>query len=277
MIRVTATGFKASVSGPVVYLDNWAIAELAEKDPVRRNRFIEAVHSGVELLFSVTNATELSGPQGRSADLVKSFLQDIGPHWFPVALNATEVVMRELKGESPEGACVDEDFFKSYVVHQMRKSEGKVSSPSDYLLLGAVMDWVGPQRASIDRGRKEMDEALRSKIDRYVQEYKRNKLWLDTKFPSVPFLPKLRAHFTYTHLIRTLVIEQAAIKKNDGLDFCHTVIASAFSSFAALDKHWKRRVESLPKPNGLAHIYYQPELDKLVADMEIAARGRGLA
>jgi hypothetical protein len=49
--------------------------------------------------------------------------------------------------------------------------------------------------------------------------------------------------------------------------------ASAFSSFAALDKHWKRRVEALPKPNGLARIYYQSELDKMVTDIEGAAEG----
>jgi hypothetical protein len=51
----------ASVSGPVVYLDNWAIYDLAEGDPHRRKRFIEAM-LGMDLLFSVTNAAELSGP-----------------------------------------------------------------------------------------------------------------------------------------------------------------------------------------------------------------------
>ena len=30
----------ASVSGPVVYLDNWAIYDLAEGDSTRRKRFI---------------------------------------------------------------------------------------------------------------------------------------------------------------------------------------------------------------------------------------------
>jgi hypothetical protein len=56
------------------------------------------------------------------------------------------------------------------------------------------------------------------------------------------------------------------LKKGDGSDFCHAVMASAFATAATLDKHWKRRVEGLPKPNQLARIYYQPELDKMVAD-----------
>jgi hypothetical protein len=33
----------ASVSGPTVYLDNWAMGDLAEGDPSRRNRFVAAV------------------------------------------------------------------------------------------------------------------------------------------------------------------------------------------------------------------------------------------
>jgi ActR/RegA family two-component response regulator len=56
---------------------------------------------------------------------------------------------------------------------------------------------------------------------------------------------------------------------NDGIDFGQAVIATAYASIATLDKHWKRRVETiLPKPNKLAHIYYRPELDKMVRDIE---------
>jgi len=54
----------------------------------------------------------------------------------------------------------------------------------------------------------------------------------------------------------------------DGIDFCQAVIGTAFSNFATLDKKWKRRIEMLP-PNNLARIYYDPELDALVDDIEI--------
>ena len=56
----------------------------------------------------------------------------------------------------------------------------------------------------------------------------------------------------------------------DGIDFCQAVIGAAFSSVATLDKKWKRRVEMMPKPNKLARIYYSPELDRLVDDIESA-------
>ncbi len=74
--------------------------------------------------------------------------------------------------------------------------------------------------------------------------------------------------FACGNLIRTLIVESGQLKKGDGLDFCHAVMASAFASVATLDKHWKRRVENLPKPNKLAHIYSKGELDTMVTDIE---------
>jgi hypothetical protein len=144
MIRVTPTGLNVSVSGAVVYLDNWAIGDLAEGDPSRRGEFIAAVHACVDLLFSVTNAAELSGPQGRSADAVKAFLDEIGPRWFPAWLDVTEVIKDEMKGVSPEKACIDETFFKSHVADQMRLNAtprgGLMEMSDDIFPLGAVLD-----------------------------------------------------------------------------------------------------------------------------------------
>jgi hypothetical protein len=79
--------------------------------------------------------------------------------------------------------------------------------------------------------------------------------------------------FTYVNLIRTLIVEAKSrpLEKNDGLDFCHAVIGSAFSSFASLDTKWKRRVELLPK-NRLALIYGPQQLDQMVNDIERGLR-----
>jgi hypothetical protein len=56
--------------------------------------------------------------------------------------------------------------------------------------------------------------------------------------------------------------KQFTLKKGDGRDLCHALLGSAYGSLAALDKHWKRLVEALPKPNGLARIYSANELRK---------------
>lgn len=65
-----------------------------------------------------------------------------------------------------------------------------------------------------------------------------------------------------------MVVEDNPLKKGDWMDFCHAVVACAFASFATLDKHWKRRVEGLPKPNRIARVYSAAELDAMVTEME---------
>jgi len=45
-------------------------------------------------------------------------------------------------------------------------------------------------------------------------------------------------------------------------------MGSAFAHCAAFDKPWKRRIESLPKPNGLVRIYSARELEQMVTGIE---------
>ncbi len=266
--------FNATVSGLAIYLDNFSLIDLAKGDPSRRKRFVDALRSGADLLFSVTNAVELTGPQGRSLDAVRTFLDEVGARWFPVELDAFEVVKRERSGASAAESCLSKQFIKDYFAAQLvdcLPNSGKVIDLSqDSIRLGAVLDWVGPQRKSIREGAADLDNALINRIRGYRTEFERNPRWLDQKFPILPFQPSIPATFTYVNLVRTLIVEAKAhqLKKGDGSDFCHAVMASAFASVATLDRQWKRRVESLPKPNGLAHIYYQPELDKMVTDIE---------
>ncbi len=266
--------FTATVSGLAIYLDNFALISLAKGDPLRRKRFVDAVHTGADLLFSVTNAAELTGPQGRSLDAVRTFLDDVGPHWFPVELDPFEVANRELRHVDPVENCVSRDFMKQYFAARTMgysPNSGKVIDLSeDSFRLGAVLDWLGPQRESIRKGTATLDAALIKKISEYRAKLERDPLWLDHKFPALPFNPSMPATFTYVNLVRTMIVDAKAykLKKGDGLDFFHAVMASAFASVATLDKHWKRRVENLPKPNGLARIYYQQELDKMVTDIE---------
>jgi hypothetical protein len=270
--------FNAIVSGLAIYLDHWAVIDLAKGDRSRRRRFVDAVCAGGDLLFSSANAAELAGPQGKSREAIKSFLDELGRHWVPVELNPFKVVERELKGVGPTESCVSTGFMHAYFRDRTRgyaPGSGKVIDLSeDFFRLGAVLDWV-PQSNSIRKLSAEFDEVLRKSISEHRTEYERNLTRLDQKFRT--FNPSYAATFTCGGLIKTLIIESKArsVKKGDGLDFCHAVMAGAFASVAALDKHWKRRIEGLPKPNRLAAIYYQPELDKMVADIELyVKRGR---
>jgi hypothetical protein len=268
--------FGTIVQGFAIYLDNFAIKELAKGDPSRRQRFVNSVHKGADLLFSVANAAELCGPTGRSFDMIKEFLNELGEHWFPVELDPLEAVKRELSGESVAGSCVSKNFMKDYFkIRLMDYSPGSgqvINLYDQFFRLGPVMDWVASQRKSIQSGQADLDEALINQINRHRQKYDRDQEWLDASFPNLPFKPSHPATFTYSHLIRTLIVEAKShqLKKGDGTDFCHAIMAGAYASVGTLDKHWKRRIESLPKPNQLATIYYEPELDEMVDEIEKA-------
>lgn len=276
MIRATASAdgpimtLNATVSGPVVYLDNWAIYDLAEGDSSRRRRFIEAMHSGMDLLFSVTNVAELWGPQGQSAKAVRKFLDDVGPHWIPVELSPVDVIQRELNGADPNSACISETFLKSYIAHRMRMQTGKVIILSDdFFCLGAILEYVDPQRESLRGGSAEFDDMLKSKMSSVLDRSKQDPDWLDKAFPVIPFNPRRRAFFVYQNFLRIMAVDADSLKKGDGMDFCHAVMACAFGSFATLDKRWKCRADSLPKPNELPRIYGPLELEQMVTDMEL--------
>jgi hypothetical protein len=76
--------------------------------------------------------------------------------------------------------------------------------------------------------------------------------------------------FVSHHLVRILVREAKAfhLKAGDGPDFYHAVMAAAHAQVAALDKHWKRRIEQIPPPHRLAQIYYKPQIGELVSRFE---------
>ena len=63
----------ASVSGPVVCLDNWAIYDLAEDDPHRRKRFIDAMPA----TFDSIDSRSFHGywTEGRKSEAVQDLYQ----------------------------------------------------------------------------------------------------------------------------------------------------------------------------------------------------------
>jgi two-component system, chemotaxis family, protein-glutamate methylesterase/glutaminase len=179
--------FNASISGLAIYLDNFSVVRLATKDPSRRRRFLDVVHSGADLIFSLTNVAEVSGFQGRSLDEVRQFLDDIGPHWFPAELDPTKVTERELAGMRTEESFISIDFMKQYFASRTKDclpASGKLIDLSEqFFRLGAVIDWVSPQRESIKKSTAALDAALIEKIKAYRTQFEQDPQWLDQAFP----------------------------------------------------------------------------------------------
>jgi hypothetical protein len=270
MIRIGAADdgkplIVATSRGLAVYLDNWAIGELAEGDASRRQRFLNAFRSDVaDLMFSVTNAVELPGPQGRSRDMIREFLSEIGPNWFPVELNLFEVIEREKNGMDPSRSCVSDGLARAYFTNRLANypPEKIIDLSDSFYDLSALLDWLESARARFRGQTANFDELYKTELEKLRSQYK-GKEW-----PVLAFNPKTPATFTTFELMKVLITEPNQWKAGDAMDLCHAVMGSAYGSIATLDKHWKRRVESLPQPNRLAHIYYAKELDKMVEDIE---------
>jgi hypothetical protein len=129
-----------------------------------------------------------------------------------------------------------------------------------------------PQRDEIKRTMTNFDVVLRDKLRELRRAYDHNRARLSSVLPPSTYEATTPATFCWNALIRLLVLEGKAHhwKRGDSADFCHALFAASYAQLATLDKHWKRRIELLPKPNSLASIYYEPELDQFVADLQAA-------
>jgi hypothetical protein len=269
----------AQLSGVAVYLDNWAIIELANFDPKRRECFVVALRSCGSLLFSFTNSIELGDAEGEPAKRIRAFLDEIGAHWIPLELNPWTVAKREASGQTEPTPCISvvfiETFFKDRL-YELSPEGSKVVdlSADNFFKMSSAMKWANGQKEQTRKNAIEIDDTLIGRVAADHSEYKKDPSSLDKICPPVQYSNGAPGRFALLHLLRQLVVEanRFSLKKGDGRDLCHAVLGSAYGSIAALDKHWKRRVEALPKPNALAHIYSANELDQLVNDLESAAR-----
>lgn len=217
----------------------------------------------------------MAGAQGDSSVALKGFLDELGPHWFPVELKVLEVMEREQLGQEPSACCLDGEILRAFFSQRTSDytpGSGKVIDLSpQFFSLGSFVDWLAPSRLHFRDKRAEFDNELKTSIGLLRAKSKRSPGWLNSAFPEVRFHPRFGANFAYRNLLRNLVSDRGIqVKQGDGIDFCHAVMAAAFSNFATLDKQWKVRVENLPKPNELPRVYYRPEIDAMVRDLEAA-------
>jgi hypothetical protein len=281
MIRVTTRsghpGVEASVNGVAIFLDNWAIKTLAKSNPELGERFIAAVHKGgADVLFSMNNVIEALGPQGKSSDAFKAFLNSLGPHWYPVTANYFVVIEREDKGWSPSACGYDgemlESYFKSKTARAVPGSGTIIDTSSEHFFnLGGFIEFSADRRDDLATLSAEFDQTMKHYVTKFRAKLKKIPAWLDGVLPGIPFHQSHAAKFAFEHLMRGLILDRGyQIEKGDAMDLGHAVIATAFSNFATLDTKWKRRVENLPKPNQNPRVYSQAELGAMVSDIEDA-------
>lgn len=256
--------------GIAVYLDNFAIIRIAQESRERGDRFLNCLSDEcADLLFSVANSIDLVG----SNKTVKAFLKQIANHWFPVDLSVNEVCKREEQGLTGADTFSAMDFARTVFAAQVQPdlASGEITHISaDLFAPDKFIEWLELHKDRIWKDRNALDESLFRKVKEYRSRQKLDPSWVERSFPEFArFRRDKPAMFAYENIIRGFVVDRGTQpKKGDGLDLSHAVLGSAFASFAALDGQWKKRVESLPKPNELARIYCEPELDQMVSDIE---------
>lgn len=267
--------FRVTARRAGVYLDNWAVVALAKDRSDLRERFLKSLRNGADLLFSETNASELVGPTGASHDAVRDFLKAIGPYWMPVAGTGLVGVMeREAAGDGRE-SCIDHSLLQRFYAGRSIQLYGEQRLdfvPPGFFDLAFFLDWLVPRRDEIVRSYNHFDVTLRAKLQELRRAYERNKSRFDSVLPRPVFDDRAPLTFCWHGVIRLLVLEGKAYqwKRGDSADFFHALLAASYAQVATLDKQWKRRIETLPKPNSLASIYYQPELAQFVDAVEAA-------
>jgi hypothetical protein len=270
-------GIRATVRRLGIHLDNFAIIGFATGDVARRDRLISVFQAGADLMFSPANAAEIIGPdRPNSIAAIRDFLDSVGPFWFPVeGADLAGILEREAAGANRSDACLSTWFIQQFFAGRSIQLHGEqrqgLVSP-DYFRLGFILDWLGPHRADIRRRVDAFDASLASKLVQLRRAYEKNRHGLDWHLPDPKWEPSRPATFAWNGLVRGLVLEAKAFqyKRGDGVDLCHAIAGASFANFATLDKQWKRRVQNLPRPNQLAQVYYEPELDELVKDVEHA-------
>ncbi|HJR77730.1 MAG TPA: hypothetical protein VJ805_12170 [Nitrospiraceae bacterium] len=240
---------------------------------IRQDRFLRNLQRGGSLLFSFTNALEVTGPQGDTAAAVRAFLQRVGPYWVPCEINPFKVAKGESLGfgsRSPISKTFIEAYLRERANELSPSDEGLLNPSAGFLDLSRIMDWLEKDRVELEGRKEQIYNALLQRIAQLRANYEQRPDALDEEMPSLPFDSLQPATFVLNHLLRGLVrrAKEFTLKRNDAIDFCHAVVAAAYGSVATLDKQWKRRVEELPKPNGLAKIYYPPEIDQFLDELD---------
>jgi hypothetical protein len=181
---------------------------------------------------------------------------------------------REAQGDGRE-SCIAHDLLQKFFAGRNIQLHGEQRLdfvPPEFFNLDFFLDWLVPQRDEIRKTMANFDTVLREKLRELRRANDHNKARFGSVMPRPIYEATAPATFCWNGLIRLLILEGKAFqwKRGDSADFCHALLAASYAQFATLDKHWKRRIDLLPKPNSLASIYYEPELDRFVADVEAA-------
>lgn len=264
MINVTVSAdgnvdVQATVRQPGVYLDQDSLIDIS-RTLARRQRFLNTLRTKGTLLFSWTNAFDLSGPQGDNVTRLREFLAAIGPNWVPIEMNPWTVARKENGDEPCSGSPgISESLLRNYYPHI---HEGP-------LHLANIVDLIHDDRAAVQAELERLKQGADDMVQNWRNQFRADETCLDRLLP--PLADVTRPHASLLRSLERQVTREARAftwMPNDGTDFMHAAVAAVCSDFLVVDRQWKRRVLEVAPVRSYPWVYYRAELDNFLDAFE---------
>ena len=227
---------------PVVYLDLWALMDIAEKS---HQRFAEVlVRQGGTLALSVLHLVEsakIGSLQTREG--IERLLASVCPHLCFIQPKAGQVIDQEdalLRGRSFVGPQFDDAFLDVFVLRGRTGRDYRGLNPTGLLSElqkgGPLGEQIGP---IVEKLHAAFDEELRSRRERYEGgAIARHRVLRPPKGPPRPFPTR----FLFEELLDSLARDRMKMESNDWMDFWHSVVPVSYCDFVLLDRRWYAKV-----------------------------------
>lgn len=265
------TGVSAWSEPPLIYMDNWALSDFST-DASLRQRFLKLFKDRGTLAVSVMNAVEIASHHGEERPELRSFLGEIGPHWFPLTTSSDKVMEAQETDHDTQSGCFSEAFLSDpHFLSRLHTGNLTLVHLVD-LTRGAD----GSALETADRS-SEIAKALSSIRSKYAVDPK----VLDTYWPALPFSSQAPMRPIYNAFMRLCVKQSFNLTKVNHLrDLQHAIASVACAEMTLLDKHWTKQAREVQKqlkmPSDFVKIYWRAEVEQFLADVAGYPPSRGL-
>lgn len=227
-----------AAEAPVVYLDHWALSELAA-DKSLSARFATALEArGGTLALSWANLSEFSKVTSEEQPTsTETFIDSNLPRLFFLESDPFKVWEREdslLAGGPRVAPHGDADLFREF-------AKLKPQDLKPFTSLGLFSQMRGQLRDTFER----LKGIFVERVEVLRAEYA-----TDLEFQAAVDRPPTGAsiqsglRFMVREVLRPWIVDkQRRVEPNDALDFYHVVVPAAYCEFVLVDKDWRTIVE----------------------------------
>jgi hypothetical protein len=264
MVRVIPDGenyiFEIRSEPPLIYLDHWAL-RLFSSDATMRARFLEGFRSRGTLMFSLMNIAEIAANTlERTADELRAFLRDIGPHWVPSTIDPMHIIEVEQGVAADVHPCISEGF--------LREPKFARRLVAGDLTLASVVDLTrGEEGEENVQSTSEKAKELLVQLEKWRVLHAKDPKAVDRAYPRLPFDDKQPMQVIYNGLARSCITQQFNLNENHVRDLYHTACAVCCGDMVLLDAHWLELVRQLKLPPNFVLAYGRDDVEHFLDDL----------